>query len=349
MQSNDSSRRRLFLHSLAAEEPQKMQNISANGSLVLSQFRLNSKGLTFTKNITYMESQHFKDLKLDDFEIVCKLGQGNYGSVEKVLHKPTQDYYALKKIHYVSNDIQESLLKKELKALIDCNSQYVVQCYGAFYSKGEIYIVMEYMDMGSLQIILEKTKKIPESITMLIIKEVLQGLDYLHTNKHIIHRDIKPHNILINKKGEVKIGDFGICSVSENSDQKFDTFIGTIQYMSPERLNGEEYGYDCDIWSVGMMTMQCITGLLPFEFDAKKMSMIEYIQMSKNFKIDEYFQQHKHGISENTILFISKCLQQEPKHRTKAQELLQTKAIKYTQSLKIDVFKQWLQLSIEEI
>ncbi|CAD8123514.1 unnamed protein product [Paramecium sonneborni] len=349
MQSNDSNKRRLFLRSLATEEPQKMQNISANGSLVLSQFRLNSKGLTFTKNITYMESKHFKDLKLEDFEIVCKLGQGNYGSVEKVLHKPTQDYYALKKIHYVSNDIQESLLKKELKALIDCNSQYVVQCYGAFYSKGEIYIVMEYMDMGSLQIILEKTKKIPESITMLIIKEVLQGLDYLHSNKHIIHRDIKPHNILINKKGEVKIGDFGICSVSENSDQKFDTFIGTIQYMSPERLNGEEYGYDCDIWSVGMMTMQCITGLLPFEFDAKKMSMIEYIQMSKNFKIDEYFQQHKQGISENTIQFISKCLQQEPKDRNKAQELLQTKAIKYTQSLKIEVFKQWLQLSIEEI
>ncbi|CAD8193452.1 unnamed protein product [Paramecium octaurelia] len=349
MQSNDSSRRRLFLRSLAAEEPQKMQNISANGSLVLSQFRLNSKGLTFTKNITYMESKHFKDLKLEDFEIVCKLGQGNYGSVEKVLHKPTHDYYALKKIHYVSNDVQESLLKKELKALIDCNSQYVVQCYGAFYSKGEIYIVMEYMDMGSLQIILEKTKKIPESITMLITKEVLQGLDYLHTNKHIIHRDIKPHNILINKKGEVKIGDFGICSVSENSDQKFDTFIGTIQYMSPERLNGEEYGYDCDIWSVGMMTMQCITGLLPFEFDAKKMSMIEYIQMSKNFKIDDYFQQHKHSISENTIYFISKCLQQEPKDRSRAQELLQTKAIKYTQSLKVDVFKQWLQLSIEEI
>lgn len=72
--------------------------------------------------------------------------------------------------------------------------------------------------MGSLQIIHEKTRKIPESITMLIIKEVLLGLDYLHTNKHIIHRDIKPHNILINKKGEVKIGDFGICSVSENSD-----------------------------------------------------------------------------------------------------------------------------------
>lgn len=108
--------------------------------------------------------------------------------------------------------------------------------------------------MGSLQVILEKTRKIPEAITMLIIKEVLLGLEYLHSTKHIIHRDIKPHNILINKKGDVKIGDFGICSVSENSDEKFNTFIGTIQYMSPERLNGEPYSYDCDIWSVGMMT-----------------------------------------------------------------------------------------------
>ena len=88
---------------------------------------------------------------------------------------------------------------------------------------------------------------------MLIMRQVLRGLNYLHTVKKIIHRDIKPHNILMNKRGEVKIADFGICSVSNNSGQKWQTFIGTITYMSPERMNGEEYGMDSDIWALGVM------------------------------------------------------------------------------------------------
>lgn len=109
--------------------------------------------------------------------------------------------------------------------------------------------------------------------------------------KRIIHRDIKPHNILVNRKGEVRIADFGICSVADNSDQKRSTYIGTTAYMSPERLNGEEYSFDCDIWSVGMMALQCLTGRLPFEFSHdKNMSVIALIQMMKKFDIDDYLQ-----------------------------------------------------------
>jgi serine/threonine protein kinase len=88
------------------------------------------------------------------------------------------------------------------------------------------------MDMGSLEDILIKVPKVVESILMIIAHQVLKGLHYLHSQKKIIHRDIKPHNILINGRGEVKIADFGICSTSNKSNDKWLTFIGTLSYMS---------------------------------------------------------------------------------------------------------------------
>jgi serine/threonine protein kinase len=121
------------------------------------------------------------------------------------------------------------------------------------------------MDLGSLEGILSRCGTIIESILMLLTAQILKGLNYLHATRKIIHRDIKPHNILVNKRGEVKIADFGVCSMSSKSSQKWQTFIGTITFMSPERMNGEEYGMDSDIWSLGVMIIQCLTGGLPLE------------------------------------------------------------------------------------
>lgn len=87
----------------------------------------------------------------------------------------------------------------------------------------------------------------------------MKGLDYL-VQKKICHRDIKPSNILLNRRGEAKISDFGMSKQLTRSIQAFNTFKGTYMYMSPERLKGEEHSFDSDVWSLGVSIAECATG-----------------------------------------------------------------------------------------
>jgi len=91
----------------------------------------------------------------------------------------------------------------------------------------------------------------------------LLGLAYLHKTLKIIHRDIKPANILINEKGQVKIADLGICGKIENTMDSRKTWVGTVGYMSPERLKGEAYTNNTDIWSLGLLLLECKLGWNP--------------------------------------------------------------------------------------
>lgn len=88
------------------------------------------------------------------------------------------------------------------------------------------------------------------------------GLDYLHYKKKIIHRDIKPQNILLNSKGEIKITDFGISGTAQTLEKR-QTYVGTAIYMSPERLQGDKYDRNSDLWSLGMMIAECLIGYHP--------------------------------------------------------------------------------------
>ena len=102
------------------------------------------------------------------------------------------------------------------------------------FSDGEINICMEYMDGGSLDLVLKKTGKIPEPYARKITTAVLRGLSYLREKHQIIHRDVKPSNILVNSQGEIKICDFGVSG--QLIDSMANSFVGTRSYMSPERL-----------------------------------------------------------------------------------------------------------------
>lgn len=126
--------------------------------------------------------------------------------------------------------------------------------------------------MGSLDNLLSITKKISGSLLSKIAKQVLKGLEFLHQHK-IIHRDVKPSNILINCKGEVKLCDFGTATYQKNCSPfgNFTSCKGTYLYMSPERLNGEEYGFNSDIFSLGITLAECALGRYPFQMTGKKM------------------------------------------------------------------------------
>ncbi|MBA0577993.1 hypothetical protein Gorai_020297, partial [Gossypium raimondii] len=132
-------------------------------------------------------------------------------------------------------NIEESARKqiaKELKINQSSQCPYVVVCYKSFFNNGAISIILEYMDGGSLADFLKKVKSIPEPYLAAICKQVLQGLIYLHHEKHIIHRDLKPSNLLINHRGEVKITDFGVSAIMTSTSGLASTFVGTYNYMS---------------------------------------------------------------------------------------------------------------------
>lgn len=208
-----------------------------------------------------VQKQQIGELNTDDFEKLGELGAGNGGVVNKERHKPTALIMARKLIHLEVKPAVWNQIIRELKVLHECNSPFIVGFYGAFYSEGEISICMEYMDGGSLDLLLKQAIRIPEPVLANISATVLKGLAYLREKHQIIHRDVKPSNILVNSRGEVKICDFGVSG--QLIDSMANTFVGTRSYMSPERLNGDHYSVASDIWSLGLSLVEMAIGMYP--------------------------------------------------------------------------------------
>ncbi|KAK7270763.1 hypothetical protein RJT34_26165 [Clitoria ternatea] len=156
------------------------------------------------------------------------------------------------------------------------------------------------MDRGSLADIIRQVKTILEPYLAVVCKQVLQGLVYLHNERHVIHRDIKPSNLLVNHKGDVKITDFGVSAMLASSMGQRDTFVGTYNYMSPERISGSTYDYSSDIWSLGM---------------AKQLSVAPPSTPPDQF-------------SPEFCSFFSSCIQKDPGDRLTSLELLDHPFIK---------------------
>ncbi|XP_052008248.1 dual specificity mitogen-activated protein kinase kinase 1-like isoform X1 [Xyrauchen texanus] len=219
------------------------------------------------------QKQKVGELKDDDFEKICELGAGNGGVVFKVLHRPSGLIMARKLIHLEIKPAIRNQIIRELQVLHECNSPYIVGFYGAFYSDGEISICMEHMDGGSLDQSLKKAGKIPEQILGKVSIAVIKGLSYLREKHKIMHRDVKPSNILVNSRGEIKLCDFGVSG--QLIDSMANSFVGTRSYMSPERLQGTHYSVQSDIWSMGLSLVEMAIGRFPIPPpDAKELEQI---------------------------------------------------------------------------
>ncbi|XP_073743383.1 dual specificity mitogen-activated protein kinase kinase 2 isoform X6 [Callorhinus ursinus] len=180
---------------------------------------------------------------------------------------------ARKLIHLEIKPAIRNQIIRELQVLHECNSPYIVGFYGAFYSDGEISICMEHMDGGSLDQVLKEAKRIPEEILGKVSIAVLRGLAYLREKHQIMHRDVKPSNILVNSRGEIKLCDFGVSG--QLIDSMANSFVGTRSYMSPERLQGTHYSVQSDIWSMGLSLVELSIGRYPIPPpDAKELEAI---------------------------------------------------------------------------
>ena len=202
---------------------------------------------------------------------------------------------------------------------------------------------MEYMDAGSLYDILQYTKRIPEQVLGMITFQFLQGLNYLHKELKVIHRDIKPSNILLNRNGEVKIADFGVSGKMESSIDGKTSWVGTVQYMSPERFNGGKYYYDTDIWSLGLTLYECATGSFPFMANDSFLELMALINKSGSPTLSEEFTLDFRD-------FVSICLNKKPGNRSTAGGLLKHPFMKkYVEVNSVAYLKNWIMLLYKSI
>ncbi|OAY39654.1 mitogen-activated protein kinase kinase 2 [Manihot esculenta] len=268
-----------------------------------------------------------QQLALADLETIKVLGKGNGGIVQLVQHKWTQQLFALKVMELKIEESARKLIARELRINLTSQCPNVVMFYESFYDNGKISIVLEYMDGGSLADLLNKVKKIAEAYLAAICKQVLQGLLYLHHEKHIIHRDLKPCNILINHEGEVKIADFGVSAIMASTSGHANTYVGTYHYMSPERISSEvsggEHNYRSDIWSLGIVMLQCATGQFPYSPPDRSEDWASVYQLVAAIVKQPEPCAPSDQFSPEFCSFISSCLQKDPTKRWSARDLLE--------------------------
>ncbi|GFP79435.1 mitogen-activated protein kinase kinase 2 [Phtheirospermum japonicum] len=275
-------------------------------------------------------------LTLEDFDAVKVIGKGNGGIVRLVLHKWTGQFFALKIIQMNIEESARKHIARELRINQSSQCPNIVVCYQSFYDNGEISIILEYMDAGSLADFLKKVHIIPEPYLAAICKQVLKGLWYLHHEKHFIHRDLKPSNLLINHRGEVKITDFGVSAILASTSCLADTFIGTYNYMSPERISGSNYGYRSDIWSLGLVLLECATGQFPFS-PPQPEGWVNVYELMETIVNQPPPRAPSDSYSPEFCSFISDCVQKDPKDRLSANELMAHPFIAKYDNLDIDL------------
>ncbi|KAK2395687.1 mitogen-activated protein kinase kinase [Trifolium repens] len=278
-------------------------------------------------------------ISLAELDTIKVVGKGNGGIVQLVQHKWTNQFFALKQIQMTLEESTCRRIAQELKINQSSQCAHVVVCYQAIYYNGTISIILEYMDGGSLEDLLNKVKTIPEPFLAAICKQVLKGLMYLHHEKHIIHRDLKPSNILINHRGEVKITDFGVSIIMETTSGQANTFIGTYNYMSPERIKGgdEGYTYKSDIWSLGLMLLKCATGRFPYTPPDNSEGWENLFQLIETIVEKPSPSAPSDECSPEFCSFISACLQKNPRDRPSTRNLLRHPFVNMYDDLEVDL------------
>ena len=286
------------------------------------------------------------DIKSEDLVTMGELGSGNGGYVTKVKHIPSNQVLARKVILLEVNAAERNRIIQELEVLKDCNCPYIVGYFGAYLRNGEINLLMEYMDGRSLDSILTKTTRIGEPILGKITVSVIKGLNYLKDNLNIMHRDIKPANILVNSDGQVKLTDFGVSG--QLIDSIAQSFIGTRHYMSPERLTGDPYTVQSDIWSLGLTLVELALGIYPIpQHDPLKMYEGEASPEAHRMSVFALMDAVVNGppptvpgppiFSSEFKDFVDRCLKKLPEHRFNLKNILQHDFVVKSERSQVDV------------
>ncbi|HEY2614384.1 MAG TPA: protein kinase [Chthoniobacterales bacterium] len=204
----------------------------------------------------------------DNFSLLETLGVGGMGSVYKARDTRLDRLVALKILRkeLSADPAERRRLEQEARASAAVNDPHVVQVFSSGIDHGQFYLVMELVDHGSLDDLMAEHERLPEEQVLLTGIQVAQGLRAAH-KRGLIHRDIKPGNILFAGEHAAKIGDFGLAVAGEQNAETQNEIWGTPYYVAPERLNNEPEDFRSDIYSLGATLFHAIAGRPPIEGD----------------------------------------------------------------------------------
>lgn len=268
-----------------------------------------------------------------NYELLEVLGRGGMGVVYKARHITTGVYRAVKKIYeqfcfepHFSRVLSEAKIQSEL---IHPN---IVQMFDPIELDGHVYLVMEYVKGTSLSdIIRMQTGPIIIERAIPIMNGILEALSYMHS-LGIIHRDIKPSNIILSNENTVKLTDFGIAKdLQQTSLTTTGTIIGTIEYMSPEQLQGQRVDAQSDIYSVGMTLYEMLAGRLPYNLEDCE-SFISKINVLSTVEIPLPSKFYP-AIPNKYQNIVMDCLQKDKEKRFKSVDQI-------IDALKVETYKQ---------
>ncbi len=202
-----------------------------------------------------------------NFKIIAKLGEGGMGAVYKGVDMMTEREVAIKALRpeLASQPEVAERFRSEAVTLAKLNHPNIATLYNFFRQGDEYYMVLEFVRGETLDSLLSQHGAMPVAQAVPLFCKVLEGIDHAH-EEGIIHRDIKPANMMLTTKGNLKVLDFGIARILGTARMtKAGHLIGTIEYMAPEQVKGLETDARSDIYSLGMLLYELLTGRVPFD------------------------------------------------------------------------------------
>eukprot|EP01001_Neometanema_parovale_P006042 NODE_2428_length_1423_cov_7.385385_g2310_i0.p1 GENE.NODE_2428_length_1423_cov_7.385385_g2310_i0~~NODE_2428_length_1423_cov_7.385385_g2310_i0.p1 ORF type:complete len:400 (-),score=69.63 NODE_2428_length_1423_cov_7.385385_g2310_i0:47-1246(-) len=200
-----------------------------------------------------------------DFQIGNKIGEGGFGVVYRGIHRPSGKFVAIKELKLTGcTTAGISRVQKEFALLQRLQHPNITRVFGFNYSAEtrQGLIVMEYVSGGALSTVLQQFGALSTETTAHYTKQILDGLVYLH-KEGVIHRDIKPHNILVHVSGSIKLADFGASKEVTDLSATGTEAFGTPNYMSPEMVRNQHASFASDVWAVGCTVLELLTALRP--------------------------------------------------------------------------------------
>src|SRR5262245_56531167 len=250
--------------------------------------------------------------RIGNCRIIGEIGSGGMAVIYKAVQEPLERVVAIKALkRSIALDSHFAVrFEREARFMASLQHENILHVYDFIKDGDTMYIVMEYVQGIDLYDVLQLTPKLPVEVAAVVGLQIARALDYAHF-RGIIHRDIKPANIIVSHQGEVKLMDFGIARDHSLADlTETGTGVGTPSYMSPEQILGDKLDYRSDLFSLGIVLYQCITGQKPFVEDETRTVM-------QRIRLDRYLSPRKvvSGIPSSIERILARCMEKVPAAR----------------------------------